>query len=512
MTGRVVSRGGMGVLLCVAALVVMPLVLAPRSGSTDGVTTLSIITPHNEQIRYEFARAFRAWHQREYHEAVGVQWLVPGGTAVIQHMLEAQYTAALVAGDPPGGRADLLFGGGTQVHSRLARPLSVTVGSERVTTTITVPLDFDPAWLESAYGPNDIGGTRLYDDRLHWFGTALSSFGIVYNLDALRQAGVPEPRSWADLADPSLRGWVVLANPDLSGSVATAFVTILNRRGWSAGWAILRRAGANSRAFPAAAIRAPLEVGRGDAAAGICIDFFGRSQSQSLRAAGITGRVGYIDPPGATTIDPDPVSVLRGALHPELARRFVEFCLSEAGQSLWQFAADAGIGDGLGPHRFELRRLPVARFMYERHFDRFVDRVNPYLSVTAQDQPDPFVRTFVPVLFSAMVIDNDRELRDAWRTITAHPAYPDGRGIVTASDVDDPLLGRMLALFDAMPQATGPAGETLALADVTILGRLAEACNDAALWPPHADPIVEIRIRFARFFRDNYRAIVDLGP
>ena len=99
MTGRVSSRGGTGVLLGVAALVVMPLVLAPRSGSTDGVTTLSIITPHNEQIRYEFARAFRAWHQRVYHEAAGVQWLVPGGTAVIQHMLEAQYTASLDAGD-----------------------------------------------------------------------------------------------------------------------------------------------------------------------------------------------------------------------------------------------------------------------------------------------------------------------------------------------------------------------------------------------------------------------------
>jgi ABC-type Fe3+ transport system substrate-binding protein len=406
-------------------------------------------------------------------------WSVPGGTSEILRMLRSQYAAAAEAGDPPGGTADLFFGGGTWVHEQLSKP----------PVEISAPVDLDDTWLAAVYGENIIGDALLYDPQKRWFGTALSAFGIVFNRDALAEAGVAEPRSWQDLADPRLVGWVAMADPGHSGSITTLIEAILRRRGWAEGWRILRRAGANARGFTSSAIKAPGDVSLGDAAAGPCIDFFGRYAQQAVRVAGDPGRLGYIDPVGETSIDADPISLLIGAPRPDLARRFIEFCLSERGQALWQFTVGDTFADGLGPHRYELRRMPIVRAMYEQHLDRFVDRVNPYDLATPAADTRPGVRDYVDVLMGAIAVDHHDRLRAAWEAIIAHHAYPAGPDVVAAADVDDPRLRRMLELFDALP----------------------EGWQAGPVWPPPPGPRTETRQRFARFFRDNYERIVELG-
>jgi ABC-type Fe3+ transport system substrate-binding protein len=172
-------------------------------------------------------------------------------------------------------------------------------------------------------------------------------------------------------------------NPSQSGSITTAFEAILKRYGWIEGWRILRRMGANARYCSAASLKPPIDVSQGNAAVGVCIDFLGRFQAQALREAGDPDRLGSIDPRGGTTIDADPISMLRNAPHPETAKRFIEFCLTDEGQALWQFPRRiANNTDRLGPERYELRRMPVRRAMYEKYADRFVDRVNPFEMVT----------------------------------------------------------------------------------------------------------------------------------
>jgi hypothetical protein len=220
-----------------------------RSGAGAGpggpAQTLIIITPHNEQIRYEFARAFDRWHRRNFGTPVNVVFNVPGGTSEIRKMLESQYTAALEAGREVGGDADLVFGGGSFEHGRLKRGVRVNGKDE----SLTQPVDFSDDWLREIYGANDIGGEKIYDDGKQWFGLALSGFGIVYNNDALASLGIEPPTAWKDLGDPRLRGWVALVNPNQSGSVTTAFESILKREGWVRGWKILRRMAANARYF-----------------------------------------------------------------------------------------------------------------------------------------------------------------------------------------------------------------------------------------------------------------------
>ncbi len=525
------------VILTLAVLIALPLWLRPAESSSRGEgRRLIIISPHNEQIRVEFGEAFSAWHQAKYGEPVNVIWNTPGGTSDIRRMLLAQYRAALRAGDTLGGSADLLFGGGSYEFIELRKPIDVEVDGEKRSTTVLQPVAFDESFLHEVYGDvNLIGDDPLWDADGHWFGVALSGFGIVFNREALAELGMPEPTRWADLGDPRMLGHVSLVNPAQSGSISTAFEAILLRRGWNEGWAILRRAAANARSFSASSARGPIDVAQGDAAAGICIDFYGRYEAQAVLDAGGGDRVGYVDPAGETRIDADPIAVLRGAPDPELAQRFIEFTLSEAGQALWQFkprgeggSSTAGVGSEgldappLGPSRYELRRMPVRRSMYESpHFERLIDQVNPYELATAVTNPDRNGRAFIAPLFSAMAIDSHHELREAWKAIIVHPAFPSaaeraGDRPAVAADTDDPVLRQMLELFDAMPELTGPRGRRIGLGDPASRallrdGWLREQWKDEKIWPVEATPADELRRRARAFFIEQYARIVALA-
>jgi iron(III) transport system substrate-binding protein len=511
------------ILICFAFLIGVPLMFRPRDSIESGdrrssdALKLIILSPHNEQIRYEFGRAFDHWHQRRFGRRALVIWNVPGGTSEIRKMLESQFTAALESGRTPGGDADLIFGGGSFEFGRLKQGVRVTANGVQTDESILAPVDFTSDWLQRTYGENRLGDGQLYDHDKHWFGVALSGFGIVYNRDALQQLHINEPQAWRDLCNPALQGNVALVNPAQSGSITTAFETILKRHGWQDGWRILRRAGANARYFSASSLKPPIDVTQGNAAVAICIDFYGRYQSQALAEAGDGDRIGYIDPRGGSTIDSDPIAVLRNAPHPELARRFIEFCLSEQGQALWQFPRHGqSLGDDLGPEQFELRRLPIVRAMYDQHFDRFIDRVNPFELASPVEHPNPNYRDFIAPLFAAMAMDNHDELKRAWRAIVSHPAYRDAGEVVTAADVSDPTLKQMLESFDAMPTVEAPNNDRLSLTDESSLadvraGWLKGKWADQNLWPRQATPADEMRRRFAQFFRQQYRQIEKLA-
>ncbi len=291
------------VIIVFLVLLGIPFAFRPRAPEIDTeIPTLVIMTPHNEQIRYEFERGFSKWHQAHYGTPARIAWSVPGGTSEIRKMLMAQFTSSLERGEEPGGKADLVFGGGSYEHSALKRGVAGQ--------SITAPLDFDQEWLDSTYGTNEIGGGQLYDRDHYWFGAALSAFGIVYNRDVLRQLELEDPTTWVDLAQADLQSWVALVNPAQSGSVTTAFEAILEREGWIRGWNILRRAAANARSIAASSLKVPTEVSQGDAAMGVCIDFFGRYEAQAVKQSTGHDRVGYVDPAGKTLVDADPVSML----------------------------------------------------------------------------------------------------------------------------------------------------------------------------------------------------------
>lgn len=510
-------------LTVLVVLIGVPLLVRPISVAADtAARRVIIVTPHNEQIRSEFGRGFSAWHLREYGEPATVIWNTPGGTSEISRLLRSSWEAALRVGREPGGDADVLFGGGSFEFERLSKPIVVSTDSGERSASVLEPSGFDSAWLKSMLGANDIGGRKLYDDEGRWIGAALSGFGIVWNNDVLERLDQPAPTTWSDLADPAFRGWISMVNPAQSSSIATAIEAILEREGWVNGWRLLRRTAGNARSYSASSPRVPIDVSQGDAAAGICIDFYGRSQSQSLvdadravRGDAAPPRVGYVDPIGKTVIDSDPVAVLRNPIDREMAQRFIAFVLSDEGQALWQYRT----GSPGGPTQFELRRMPIKRSFINAHLDRFVDRVDPFAIAQSPSHPNSDARLFVTPLFAGMAMDVHELLTVAWRRITEHPAYPSGPGVVTAEMVSDPQLKRWLEQFDALPVIPGPNGVLYDLADPSQLRAVAEGWigrggkpplwSDAGLWPVELRGSEALRRRVRAFFEGQYRAIID---
>lgn len=523
------------VLLIVAMVVVLgvPLLLRPSASSRGGgeaaSSTLIIVTPHVPQIRAEFEEAFSRWHEREFGSPVAISWRVPGGTSEILKVLEAHYRARAGAfdfADPANPRApagttdfDLMLGGGSFDHGRLKTQVRVARGNARnlppdfspeakdVALPMSEPAGFTREELDGWFGENKVGAARLYDPDQFWIGTALSGFGIVYNRDVLSRLELPEPQTFKDLTDPRYFGMIALSDPRQSGSVTTTIDAILSNAGWEEGWRILREIGANTRYYTNSSTKPPIDVSAGEAAAGLAIDFYGRGQAQSILLPGqdpSEGRVGYVDPRGATFIDADPVSVLRGGPNPELSRRFVRFCVTEEAQSLWQFWSErSGRGaqnpkgpDGqpMGPRVSELRRMPVRRVMYEKYMAHMIDQVDPF--VIASDTKPAGWRSAIGIMMGAFAIDTAREQRAAWKMLLA------ARAAAEKGAIEPAVLAEMEAAFYAFPK-TEIKGEMVAFTPETYAAV-------AAVWrDAKRRPVVEME--YTRFFAERYNEVVALG-
>jgi len=444
------------IIFLLVAVVALPFALRPfapdRSEATaggDAAERLVIFTPHNEQIRTEMAAGFNRWRADEGLPPVAFDWRTSGGTSDLRKLVLSQYEAKAAEGRLDEGiGADLFFGGGDYDHGKLASGIKVDGRSE----TVAVAPDLPEGLLAEALhggraadlsaGPSEIGGEQLYHPERLWVGTTLSSFGIVYNKDVLSMLGLDEPTAWVDLTGERYAGWVALADPSHSGSAGAAYEAILQRRGWIDGWATIRRLSANARYFTDSSSKVPVDVSQGEAAAGMAIDFYGRTQVGAVAKDGVS-RLGYVNPTmvrngkrvSMTATGPDPITILRGTRHHALASQFVAWLLSKEGQRLWQLKR----GEPAGPVKFELRRQPIRADLYtagERA--RWTDpEVDPF--ETAQPMPDGLPGLFgqVTPVIKAMAIDTKDGLDAAWAAIRETPPGP--------------LRDRMIAQFDAMP-------------------------------------------------------------
>jgi hypothetical protein len=116
-------------------------------------------------------------------------------------------------------------------------------------------------------------------------------------------------------------------------------------------------------------------------------------------------------------VTPEPIALVRGAQHAQVARRFIEFILSNAGQRLWITRA----GPGEAPE-MALRRLPIVRSVYE-HPVNFTDFTNPYTTAGGFNTQPGRRAAFglMDELIALCCIDLLPELRDTRQAIVESP-------------------------------------------------------------------------------------------
>jgi iron(III) transport system substrate-binding protein len=527
-------------LLVFLALLALPFAARPRQPLIgSGGEPLVILTPHNEAVRYELTRAF-VRHMAERGRKVQIDWRTPGGTSEITRYLVSEYATAFermwtgplhqrwspaaAAGfanpddasgqsrDPEAAAArraflasnvgcgvDLLFGGGSVeagLHAAAGRLVDSGVVSHH------------PEMFGDSVGaiPEIVGGEPFWDRKGRWVGTCLSGFGICYNRDSLDRLGIATPPdSWSALADPIYLGQLGMADPGKSGSVAKAFEMIIQEQmqraqaraeeegadpaaldriatheGWQAAMRLIKRIAANARYFSDSASRVAIDVSKGDAAAGMCIDFYGRFQAEVTDAAGRPGRMGFIMPKAGSSLGPDAIGLLRGAPHRALAVEFIEFVLSEAGQKIWSFRR----GSPDGPERYSIHRLPISPGLYASAFDPY--RADPTTNPYERSRGFVYHPAWTAPLFRAisfvvrvMCVDPAPELEEAYRALVAAHFPP-----------------RATALFD----------DVSAVDYEIVSGPLR-----AALKSPDAIDEVAWADRLVREFRDQYRGVAALA-
>ena len=299
---------------------------------------LVIVSPHWEGIRYEFARAFSADYEHRTGKTVNITWLDVGGTSEIIRYLQSQYQS-----HPQSAGIDLLFGGGVDPFIALKQ------------ASLLAPLNLSASDLTGI--ASTVAGIPLQDPDGYFMAPTMSAFGIICNRAVLKRLNLPEPRTWEDLAKPEFKSWIGSADPRSSGSMHMAYEIILQAYGWEKGWNIIYHLASNVRAFVANSLQVSKDVANGETACGLAIDTQAASQIQAYG----TERISFIIPEGLSVINGDSIALLKGAPHAELARDFVRFLFSEAGQKIWYYKQGA-LG---GPLQYELSRLSVMPKLYE---------------------------------------------------------------------------------------------------------------------------------------------------
>jgi len=406
---------------------------------------------------------YRAAFENYWGETQSEKWTAEAGNAVAlskpvgddQPRLKAARDVFLNSN--LGIKIDLFFGGGTYDFEKQKKKGYLVATTPDGAYGPAAIKKAHPDWFTDAIIPQTFSGQPFYDPDLCWVGNCLSSFGIVYNKDVLERIGISEPpRQWTDLTSPSYSGAIALADPGKSASAAMAFEMIIQQQmqqalarlkkasltpnptaaapikteaeaiseGWMLGLQIIQKIAANARYFTDSAPRPPMDVSRGEAAAGMAIDFYGKTFVEKLQQPNGECRVVYLTPEGGSSVSADAIGMFRGAPNPELATIFMEYVLSLEGQRLWGHKS----GTPGGPTRVALRRLPIRKDYYvpaERALASDPEEM-PYEKINFNYNAKYTGPAFnaLRLIVRAMCLDTQEEMKTAWHELVRHGFPP----------------------------------------------------------------------------------------
>ncbi len=193
--------------------------------------------------------------------------------------------------------------------------------------------------------PDKIGSYPINDPDGYYVGFAGSGYGIMWNTRYLKAKNIPVPKEWADLKKAVYHNHVGMSAPSRSGTTHLTVETVLQGEGWERGWATWKEIAGNFKMVTERSFGVPEGVNSGDFGVGIVIDFFGFSS----KATGFPVEFVY---PTVTTLVPANIAIVKNAPHPKAASAFIEYLLSEEGQTLLLDPA--------------IRRLPVNPATYAK--------------------------------------------------------------------------------------------------------------------------------------------------
>lgn len=207
----------------------------------------------------------------------------------------------------------------------------------------------------------------------------------------------PVPQEWNDLLDPAFAQSIAMSHPLRSGSMHSLLETILQDRGWQAGWAWVLELAGQLNTISARSFSVLDGVERGDSTIGLSIDFLAHTRKQR----GLMFRYGR-----PVIIIPARIAALKGGTQLDAAHAFMEFLLSPAGQRI---LLDS-----------EVRRIPVDPDVRAGMVDSIAPSVRAALNFSwSRYDAELAARRYwqVKQLFEAFVARDLLRRRELWRRL-----------------------------------------------------------------------------------------------
>jgi len=280
--------------------------------------------------------------------------------------------------------------------------------------------------------PGKIGGFPIHDPDGHFFGFAVSGYGLMWNTRYMAAHKLAPPREWTDLVKPEYHGHLVISAPSRSGTTHLTVEVILQAYGWEKGWELLLASGGGMGTITERSFGVPEAVISGQYGVGVVIDFFGLSAI----ASGHPVEFAY---PSQTSVVPASVGVVKAAPNLDNARAFVDYLLSEEGQMLL-FSPEIG-------------RLPVMPDLYVKGPKNYP---NPFAmklgGVSFDSKLSSARRNVVNALYDQVITFRHAELKAAWGAIhVGEAALARAKSAGKAVGPVEPRLREARALASTVP-------------------------------------------------------------
>ncbi|MEW6510589.1 MAG: extracellular solute-binding protein [Bacteroidota bacterium] len=269
------------------ALVVL---LFPGCGG-PGRTPVVVYSPHGKEMLTAFERAYE-----ETYPAEDVQWLDMGSQDALDRIRTEQQNP----------QADVWWGA----------PMTAFAHAEREGLLER----YIPSW--------DSVAPAMHKSRQgRWYGTFITPEVIMYN--SARVPAGEAPKDWDDLLSPAWSGKIIIRSPLASGTMRIIFSALIARHlkegggGLEAGLSWLKRLDANTKSYASDPTQLYLKIAREEGLVTVwdLPDVIIQTHTHGYP-------FGYIVPASGTPLITDAIAIVRGAKHPDGARRFYEYVTS----------------------------------------------------------------------------------------------------------------------------------------------------------------------------------------
>jgi phosphoglycerate transport regulatory protein PgtC len=372
---------------------------APSMAAARSPTRLDVLTSYPDEVMSRFEAAFEKRHP-EYR--IRFLWRMP-------------HDALPYLQGEGGKTTDVYWAASPRTFARLKE------------SGLLRKLDADLRAL-----PARLGATQLSDPDGYYVATELAGYALAIHDARLAALGVAAPRDWHELADPRLLDNIALPVPGDVGFAPVMYDIVLQAYGWQRGWRTWSEVAALARLARRGATFVTGQVGTGDVAIGLSIDFF-------VKAAIAGGAPLSQHYPQHNGVNPAHVALLAAGPNPAGAEAFARFVLSPQGQALLRHP--------------DIARLPASPQAYgQAGFDPFAAAARGTMAYDGERGRGRL--NVISAIFDVMLDRPHEEIRELWRQV--HARENSGKPMAQVRELlSTPPLDEAAADGDAVQRLLG---------------------------------------------------------